>query len=98
MLSGMSPREDPNEASYPHVRESVESVPSGLIDPIFRLVYVLLRELLLQAWQRISARPFQRVRASGTHDLSTSLVSSASLSAGCDQIVNDSQRAIRPSD
>ena len=68
MLSGVSPREDPNEASYLRVRESVESVPSGLIDPIFRLVYVLLRELLLQAGQRISARLFQRFRASRTHD------------------------------
>jgi hypothetical protein len=57
MLSGVSPCEDPNEASYPHVRESVETVPSSLIDPIFSLVYVLLRELLLQTWQRISARP-----------------------------------------
>ena len=51
MLSGVSPCEDPNEASYPHVRESVETVPSGLIDPVFGLVSVLLRELLLQAWQ-----------------------------------------------
>ena len=49
MLSGVSPCEDPDEASYPHVRESVETVPSGLIDPIFGLVAVLLRELLLQA-------------------------------------------------
>ena len=70
MLSGVSPCEDPNEASYPHVRESVETVPSSLIDPIFGLVYVLLRELLLQACQGISARPFQRVHASRTQDLS----------------------------
>jgi len=52
VLSGMPPCEYPNEASNPRVRESVERVLGGL-DPVFGLVLVLLRELLLGARQRI---------------------------------------------
>lgn len=42
MFSSVSPREDPDEASYPHVRESVEPVLGGLIDSVFGLVLALL--------------------------------------------------------
>jgi hypothetical protein len=56
VFSGVSPREDPNEGSYPRVRQSIEPVPCGLIDPVVGLACVLLRELLLEACQRISAR------------------------------------------
>jgi hypothetical protein len=56
VLRGVSPREDPNEGSYPRVRESIESVPGRLIDPVRGLAFVLVRELLLEAYQRISAR------------------------------------------
>jgi hypothetical protein len=59
VFSGVSPCEDFDKASYPRVRESVDGVPSGLIDPVLGLVLVLLRELLLEARQRISARLFQ---------------------------------------
>ena len=61
MLSGVSPCEDPNEASYPHVRESVECVPSGLIDPIFGLVLVL-------ATCRSFANQATGTRAAPAHD------------------------------
>jgi hypothetical protein len=55
VFSGVSLREDLNEAFYPRARQSIERMPGGFIDVVFGLVYVLLRELLLQAWQRISA-------------------------------------------
>jgi hypothetical protein len=47
-------------------------VASGSIDVLFGLVFVLLRELLLQARQRISAR-LQYVLAPRTQDSSLSL-------------------------
>lgn len=40
MLCGVSPREDPNEGPYPRVRESIEPVPGGSIDPVFGLALV----------------------------------------------------------
>ena len=67
MLSGVSPCEDPNEGSYPRVRQSIEPMPSGYIDAVFGLVLVLFRELLLEAGQRISAR-LQCVLALRTQD------------------------------
>lgn len=42
MFSSVSPHEDPDEASYPHVRESVEPVLGGLIETVFGLVLALL--------------------------------------------------------
>jgi hypothetical protein len=48
VLSCMSPCEECNEFSHLHVRESVESVPGGLVDLGFGLVLVLLGELLLE--------------------------------------------------
>jgi hypothetical protein len=72
VLSSVSPREDPNEGSYPRVRQSIEPVASSSIDVLFGLVFVLLRELLLQARQRISAR-LQYVLAPRTQDSSLSL-------------------------
>ena len=70
----MSPREDSNEGSYPRVRESIEPVPSGLIDPVFGLAFVLVRELLLEACQRISVRISEYVLAARTQDRPPSLV------------------------
>lgn len=89
MFSGVSPREDPNEGTHPRVRESVEPVLSGLIDAVFGLVFVLLRELLLEARQRISIRLFQYVLAARTHDYCLSLVPSISVRAVRDRNVND---------
>lgn len=69
MLRGVSPREDPNEGSYPRVRESIEPVPGRLIDPVRGLAFVLVRELLLEAYQRISARISQRVLTARIQDV-----------------------------
>ena len=90
----MSPREDPNEGPYPRVRESIEPVPGGSIDPVFGLALVLLRELLLEARQRISARLFQCVLAPRTQSRSPHSVSVTSVSGGRDRNVNDAQRTV----
>jgi hypothetical protein len=68
VLAGVSPCENPNEASDPRVRESVEPVLGGFIDPVFGLVLVLLRELLLEPPQRISARLLKCLPAPRTQD------------------------------
>ena len=71
MLSGVSPGEDPNEAPYPRFCESVEPVLGGVIDSVFGLIRILLRELLLEAQQRISARFLECVFAPRTQDYSS---------------------------
>lgn len=96
VLSTVSPREDPNEGSYPRVRESVEPVPGGLIDPVFGLALVLLRELLLEACQRISARISHCVLAPRTQDRSPHSLPSASLRARPDWNVNDLKARFGP--
>ena len=53
MLSRVPPRDDRNELLHLRTLEPVERVLRRLVDPVTRLIPILLRELLAQALERI---------------------------------------------